>query len=118
MTTRRGAVGWFLVLGFSVALACSNQGNGTPVDGGAGGAAADTRFACGDASCTLGQEYCIDLTNPHGGASGSNDSGAPEQIRSCRSFGACAAHDCTCIPNCFCGDAPDGGGTLAFCGPI
>ncbi len=127
MTPSRVTVGWFLVLGFfSMTLACGSQGNGALADGGggAGGAAPDARFACGDASCSVDQEFCIDLTNNFGGASGTDDGGtsSPAQIRSCRSFGACAARNCSCIPQLVgfcpsCSDETDGG-TLAFCGPI
>jgi len=105
MTTRRRTVAWCLVLGFSVVLGCRNQATGA-------------RFACGDASCSVDLEFCFDQTNPHGGASGANDAGDPVQIRSCKSFGACSAHDCSCITACgFCINEMDGG-TLALCGPI
>jgi hypothetical protein len=124
MTRKKLVVGWLVVLAFSMALACSSQERDDG-GGGADGAASDARFACGDASCSVAREYCRDLTAGSGGAPGANDSGAsgPVQILSCVPFGACAASDCSCVPQYggyFCGacSQEDGGGTLAICGTI
>jgi len=110
-----------------MALACSAQMPGAHGDGGGGadGAAPGAWFACGDASCSVAQEYCRDLTTGPGGAPGANDSGAfgPAHIVSCVPFGACTARDCSCVPQnggYFCGacSPQDGGGSLAICGTI
>ena len=132
-------MGCLLMLEFSMVLACSSSvtgargdagtvadgGGGSGGSGGAGGATSDARFACGDASCSVAQEYCRDLTNGPGGAPGANDGGpsGPVHDVSCVPFGACAAHDCSCVPQSggyFCGacSQQDGGGSFAICGQI
>jgi hypothetical protein len=123
MTMSSVTAGWFLVLGFSTALACGKQGTGAPADGGGGtgGAASDAGFACGDASCSVAQEFCRDLSS-RGGNTGTGSDNTMHTL-SCVPFGDCAAHDCSCVPPLFgylCEECSqrDGGGTLAGCGKI
>jgi hypothetical protein len=139
MTMRPITVAWLLVAGFAIALGCSSQGtsghdNGGGGAGGAasdagladdsGGKASDARFACGDASCSVAQEYCRDLGGL-AGASGANDGAASgfTHYLSCVPFDPCAARDCSCAPKggayyCATCSRQDGGGILAICGSI
>lgn len=141
MTTRRMVVGWVLASGLSMVLACSSSqkpgvdrdgggtggagggGGGGRDGGGGGGGNEDARYPCGDASCSVGHDYCRDLAS-RGGASGTSGGDPNSQhALSCVPFGDCAARDCTCVPqnylNFRCGcSQPDAGGTLAGCGQI
>lgn len=133
MATAKIGVGWFLCPAFAMVLACSSAHSGGGTGGsagfdagaGTGGTTSDARYACGDASCSVAQEYCRDLGS-RGGATGNGDGGDPINSNHyffCVPFGDCAAHDCSCVPEnyanffCFCSQ-PDGGGVLASCGQI
>jgi hypothetical protein len=119
MTARTIVVVWFLVLEFSMVQACSSNQEPAAHDGGAGGTGSteQARFQCGDASCSVGQDYCRDLSS-RGGNTGTSDPNTQHTF-SCVPFGTCAAHDCSCVPLglflCNGCSQPDGGGTLATC---
>ena len=142
MTTRWLVVGWVLVSGLSMVMACSSSqkpgadrdggGAGGPGGGGAGdrdgggggGGSEEVRFHCdGTLFCSVALEYCRDFGS-RGGASGTYDGGTinTQHTFTCVTFGDCAARDCSCVPQglfgCSACSQLDGGGTLAACDQI
>ena len=131
MRTRWLVVGWVLVSGLSMVMACSSsQKPGADRDGGGaggpdgGGGSEEVRFHCdGTLFCSVAREYCRDFGS-RGGASGAYDGGTinTQHTFTCVTFGDCAARDCSCVPQglfgCSACSQLDGGGTLAMCDQI